>query len=190
MKVRAFAIALAGLAFGVTIGVAALGNAAGVPTQSGIANALKFRGIPTLGKTPTPPPNRAMVPAKLPSAAASAPAHPMISFSTIHFAFGSARLTPDSIATLRNLGNALNQQLRNEKRFSIEGHTDGHGRPAYNMVLSKRRADAVKDYLVRVMHVSAKRLKTVGKGMTGPINPKDPYDPANRRVVVINLSAS
>lgn len=193
LRLQALPIALAGFAFGATIGFATLASAGNVPTQADIAHALKFRGIPTLGKAPKPPSNPAMVPAKLPSkplAATSAPAHPMISFSTIHFAFDSSRLTPDSIATLRNLGNALNQQLKDEKKFLIEGHTDAHGSPSYNMALSRRRADAVKEYLVHVMQVSAKRLETIGKGVTEPINPKNPYDPANRRVVVINLGAS
>jgi OOP family OmpA-OmpF porin len=50
----------------------------------------------------------------------------------------------------------------------IEGHTDASGRRAYNAVLSDRRAEAVKDYLVPEMHVSPDRLEAVGKGSSQP----------------------
>ena len=39
------------------------------------------------------------------------------------------------------------------------------------------------------MEVSAERLQ-VGKGYSGPIDPKHPYAAANRRVVMINAGAS
>ena len=72
----------------------------------------------------------------------------------------------------------------------IEGHTDKKGTAAYNMELSKRRAEAVKDYLVRAMGVPADRLETVGKGFSEPANPRNPNAPENRRVIVVNLGAS
>ena len=108
-------------------------------------------------------------------------------FSTIQFAFGSAQLTPESSATLRNLGEALNHQLADQKSFAIEGHTDRKGTRAYNDELSKDRAEAVKDYLVRENGVSPDRLQTVGRGFSEPANPKNPYAAENRRVVVVNL---
>ena len=98
----------------------------------------------------------------------------------------STQLTPGSIETLRNLGNALNRELADQKAFLIEGHTDASGGLKYNMVLSRRRADAVKNYLVGKMHVAPGRLQTVGKGPTEPLNPADPNAPENRRVVFVN----
>jgi len=62
-------------------------------------------------------------------------------------------------------------------------------RCAYNTVLSDRRAEAVKDYLVQQMHVSPDRLEAIGKGSSQPAVPKSPYAAQNRRVVVINLGA-
>lgn len=109
---------------------------------------------------------------------------------TITFQFGSAQLRPEFIETLRNLGNALNQQLKDEKAFVIEGHTDRTGARAYNDELSKRRAEAVKEYLVKDLGVSADRLETVGKGFSEPANPRQPYAAENRRVVVVNASKS
>jgi OmpA-OmpF porin, OOP family len=188
-------------------------NAAGVPSQEEIGRQLKLRGLPSVGKAaapaPAPGPGPAVVPANLPTVpppphetwrrpapslpahpAATATASPSLTFSTITFEFGSARLRPESVETLRNLGNALNQELKDEKAFVIEGHTDRTGTRSYNDALSKHRADAVKEYLVNEMGVSAERLQTVGKGYSEPIDPKHPYAAANRRVVMINTGAS
>src|SRR5260370_28048174 len=110
-----------------------------------------------------------------------------VALNTIQFEFGSDRLKPESMETLKNLGGALNEELKDQKLFRIEGHTDASGKRAYNAVLSDRRAEAVKDYLVQEMHVSPDRLEAVGKGSSQPAVPKNPYAAQNRRVVVINL---
>ena len=121
---------------------------------------------------------------------ASAETHaPSMAFSTIQFAFGSTQLTPESSATLKNLGEALNHQLADQKSFLIEGHTDRKGTRAYNDELSKGRAEAVKDYLVHEAGVSPDRLQAVGKGYSEPANPKNPYAAENRRVVVVNTGS-
>ena len=53
-------------------------------------------------------------------------------------------------------------------RVTITGHTDHLGTDAYNLALSKRRAGAVKDYLVG-RGVEPRRLETVGKGESEPV---------------------
>jgi outer membrane protein OmpA-like peptidoglycan-associated protein len=77
--------------------------------------------------------------------------------------------------------------------IEIEGHTDGKGKAAYNQKLSERRAQSVKDWLVKNGGIAAARMKVRGYGMTKPIAPntapdgKD--DPAgrqkNRRVEIV-----
>lgn len=89
---------------------------------------------------------------------------------------------------LRNLGNALNHALKDQSSFIIEGHTDKVGTRVYNEELSKRRAEAVRDYLVSEMAVSADRLQTSGKGFSEPVDPRHPYAAKNRRVVVVNTA--
>ena len=184
----------------------------GAPSQQDISRQLKTRGLPTLGTAPAPAPPAGLTPGVVPANVPSVPpshetthrpphatvshpspapaAPPSVTFRTITFEFGSAQLKPESIETLRNLGNALNQDLKDEKEFVIEGHTDRTGTRVYNDELSKRRADAVKDYLVKDIGVSADRLRTVGKGSSEPANPRNPYAAANRRVVVVNAGAS
>src|SRR5262249_16822445 len=114
---------------------------------------------------------------------------PSMAFSTIQFAFGSAQLTPESSATLRNLGEALNHQLADQKSFLIEGHTDRKGTRAYNDELSKGRAEAVKDYLGHEPGGRPAGLGPIGKGFSEPVDPKNPYAAENRRVVVVNLGS-
>jgi outer membrane protein OmpA-like peptidoglycan-associated protein len=178
--------------------------AASAPTTEAISRDLKIRGLPTLGNAPAPPPGSEVTPASVGSvpplhairqrpihSAASRPpaAPPSVTLRTITFEFGSAQLRPESIETLRNLGNALNQD-QDKKAFLIEGHTDRSGSRVYNDELSKQRADAVKDYLVKDMGVSADRLQTVGKGFSEPANQRQPYAGENRRVVVVNTGPS
>jgi outer membrane protein OmpA-like peptidoglycan-associated protein len=114
---------------------------------------------------------------------------PSASFPMITFEFGSAQLKPEGVETLRNLGKALNEDLGDQKVFAIEGHTDATGTLDYNQELSRSRAQAVKEFLVREMGVAESRLEIVGKGPCELANPRDPYAGENRRVVVINQSS-
>ena len=107
----------------------------------------------------------------------------------IAFEFGSAQLKPESTEILRRLGKALNEGLSDQKLFEIEGHTDAVGPLPYNEQLSKLRAEAVKDFLVRDMGVSPDRLAVVGKAYCEPADPRNPYGAENRRVVVVNQAS-
>jgi len=65
----------------------------------------------------------------------------------------------------------------------IDGHTDNTGAAAYNMALSEKRAEAVKDHLV-TRGVDPKRLSTKGFGFTKPAASNDTKEgrAKNRRV--------
>ena len=186
-----------------------------VPSEQDIGQALRpvprglgvHQGLPTLGTVPganenpnargasiSPGPSKqkpAATEATTSTSHGQANAEPRsaITFNTIQFTFGSAQITPESSETLRNLGNALNHELVDQKSFLIEGHTDAAGSPEVNTALSRRRADAVKDYLIHEMGVSPSRLQAVGKGSSDPANSADPYAAENRRVVVINTGS-
>jgi len=104
----------------------------------------------------------------------------------IQFDFDSARVRSESEQTLRNLAEALQSPALLQSRFAVEGHTDAKGSAAYNQQLSQRRAQAVRELLVR-SGVEASRLSASGKGATELADQADPYAAANRRVRVVNL---
>ena len=67
----------------------------------------------------------------------------------------------------------------------LEGHTDNRGTEAYNLKLSKRRAEGVKKYLVDKFGISGSRISTKGFGYSQPVatNKTDEGRQQNRRVV-------
>jgi outer membrane protein OmpA-like peptidoglycan-associated protein len=67
----------------------------------------------------------------------------------------------------------------------IEGHTDNVASEHYNMALSQKRADAVRDYLIQKFNISPSRLTARGYGPTRPVadNNTDEGRQKNRRVV-------
>jgi outer membrane protein OmpA-like peptidoglycan-associated protein len=101
------------------------------------------------------------------------------------FGHDSSDLGPESIPMLEKIAD-----LR--RRFpdyimGIIGHTDSTGSPEYNMRLSQRRADAVKEWLVRRYNMNPAKLETMGRGSqellvpTGNVEEQAP----NRRVEVL-----
>jgi len=105
----------------------------------------------------------------------------------IKFKVNSAELTEEAKAQVKQLAEAMQSEQLAKYHFLVEGHTDSTGRADYNMNLSKRRAQAVKDYLVTAYGVPRNRLEAIGRGQTMPINASDPANPANRRVQVVNI---
>ena len=86
----------------------------------------------------------------------------------VEFATNSAQLLAPSDEPLRGVENVLKEHV-NITKLTIEGHTDNVGRDAYNMKLSKRRADAVRAWLI-AHGIAAERLEAKGIGPTRPID--------------------
>jgi len=120
-----------------------------------------------------------------PSAPASRPAGAGMIDLALQFEFDSDRLSPQDRATLNELAIAMRSPELAGRRFLIEGHTDNQGSPAYNLRLSRQRAQAVRALLV-VQRVAPDRLFAEGKGSAEPIDPARPDAPENRRVRIIS----
>ncbi|MEO0459706.1 MAG: OmpA family protein [Myxococcota bacterium] len=86
----------------------------------------------------------------------------------VFFQTGRATIRPVSFALLKNVAQVLIAQ-DNIKRVRIEGHTDSRGSAASNKSLSERRAQSVRDYLVRE-GIDTARLEAVGLGEEKPID--------------------
>ena len=111
-----------------------------------------------------------------------------IDLQAIHFKFDSTELADAaSYRQLAELGKALNDPSLGDCVITLEGHTDDQGADAYNLDLSRRRAEAVKLILTTQHNIPEARLQTVGKGKSEPVM-KDTSEFAraqNRRVAVI-----
>ncbi|MBW4055605.1 MAG: OmpA family protein [Proteobacteria bacterium] len=106
-----------------------------------------------------------------------------------HFEFNSVEISRDGKTVLDN--NAL--ILKNDPKMMIRiaGYTSAAGSDEYNQKLSERRAQSVKDYLVKTGGIDADRISTIGYGEKNPAqreaNPSDKLSAAalaNMRVVV------
>ena len=111
---------------------------------------------------------------------------PSVNFQ-IQFEFGSYRLTDEAKRVLAELGAAITSRELTGFNFLIAGHTDGVGSAEYNLLLSERRARAVRDYLVSAVNVSPERLRDVGWGEARPLDIGNPDGDVNRRVEITNI---
>jgi outer membrane protein OmpA-like peptidoglycan-associated protein len=104
----------------------------------------------------------------------------------IPFAHNSSELQDQATAQLKQLESALKSSALATDRFLVAGHTDAKGSAQYNKQLSRKRADAVKQYLVG-RGIDAARLDTVGYGSDHLLTPDRPEDSSNRRVEIRDL---
>jgi outer membrane protein OmpA-like peptidoglycan-associated protein len=84
----------------------------------------------------------------------------------VNFVTDSSELTPESKAILDKVAESL-QEWR-EVDVEVEGHTDSVASPSYNLDLSQRRAESVREYLVS-KGVASSRLTAKGYGETHPV---------------------
>ena len=99
----------------------------------------------------------------------------------IQFDFDSARLQDASKPLLDNLASAMRNERLSTLRFRVEGHTDAKGSEAYNLQLSRRRAETVQAYLMD-KGIERERLSAEGKGFGELLMPDKPQAAENRRV--------
>jgi outer membrane protein OmpA-like peptidoglycan-associated protein len=107
--------------------------------------------------------------------------------NSITFDVNSDVLKASSYGFLKELAETLRQNP--SVRVKVIGHTDSDGNERTNLDLSKRRASAVKNALVRDFSIDASRIETDGKGQSEPVVPNStPQGKAqNRRVEFIKL---
>lgn len=138
----------------------------------------------------SPPPVLVAVPAPVvatpvvapPAPRPKAPAAMRAVPSRVHFALDQATLAPASRRVLDALVDSLSPYVG--VRIVLEGHTDLRGSVAYNVALSKRRVEAVRDYLLR-KGLDPSRIGTVahGKAKLEMTEPDVTSQARNRRVM-------
>lgn len=107
---------------------------------------------------------------------------------TVYFEFNSADITSQARPTLMTLGRALTSPELRESQFMIAGHTDAKGKAPYNQSLSERRAQSVREFLIKEFQLEPRKLVSVGYGKERLKFPAKPYAGENRRVQIVNLA--
>jgi OOP family OmpA-OmpF porin len=100
----------------------------------------------------------------------------------INFVSGKADIHGDDSAEIAKVADFMKKYP--DVKVTIEGYTDNRGNAAMNKKLSQKRAEAVKEELVK-SGVDASRLSAVGYGAANPIadNKTEEGRAKNRRVV-------
>src|SRR5579883_2138841 len=88
--------------------------------------------------------------------------------ATVPFNFNKYNLTNDAKQDLDKLA----ENVKADKRFfiAVEGYTDSVGTKQYNEELSKKRADAVVNYLVAQHDIPIYRIHMIGLGEEKPVD--------------------
>jgi OOP family OmpA-OmpF porin len=108
----------------------------------------------------------------------------VITLQGVTFEVNTADLRPESRGVLDDMAERL--KANPTVKVEVAGHTDNTGEAAYNLDLSQRRAEAVRDYLVG-RGVPAGQLSARGYGETSPVanNSTRAGRERNRRVELI-----
>jgi OmpA-OmpF porin, OOP family len=102
----------------------------------------------------------------------------------VFFDWDRSNLSQQALTTIGQAAAAF--KSKGNARITATGHTDTSGPEAYNMALSLRRANAVKDALVR-NGVPAQAISVVGRGEQGLLvqTADGVREPQNRRVEIV-----
>jgi OmpA-OmpF porin, OOP family len=103
----------------------------------------------------------------------------------IYFDTDKAVIRPESRPTLEQIAKLLASQVA--LSVFIVGHTDSQGPYTYNLDLSRRRAEAIADELVKTYRIGAPRLRTAGVAHLAPVgsNANEAGRALNRRVELV-----
>lgn len=131
----------------------------------------------TVVAPPPPPPPPA-------PAAAPAPAPTISRNFTVFFDFDQSTLSADAQSVLQNV--ARDAKAGNIVAINVSGHADTSGSQEYNERLSRRRAEAVREYLMS-QGLGTAQIQVEAKGETDLLVPTADgvREPSNRRAVIV-----
>jgi len=87
----------------------------------------------------------------------------------IPLVYNAGKSKPSDLKPLATLGEALQNPQLKGKEILLQGYTDDRGNEDANRVISQKRADYIKGYLVKNYGLDAEKIQTEGKGGDDPI---------------------
>jgi OmpA-OmpF porin, OOP family len=149
--------------------------------------ALAISGCSTTSKTaaaPAAPAPVAAAPAAAPAVVVAPlviPAPKPIVIGDVNFEFNKATFTPMAEGMLSEMTQTLRSQPNTV--YQVNGYADSQGSSAYNLGLSERRANAVRDYQIE-QGIPASQMIASGFGESNPVATNSTRDgrAMNRRV--------
>lgn len=106
----------------------------------------------------------------------------------IQFDVDTPIVLPGSYQTVGRIADALNHASLLPYTFLIVGHIESTGRRENNVLLSQRRADAIRDILVNTFKVAPKRLQSVGLGEEQLLDPAHINAPVNNQLQIMTVA--
>ena len=102
----------------------------------------------------------------------------------LYFFLDSVELKPDSLASMQEI--IIEIEKRTSSDIEVIGHTDRSGDEEFNMALSRKRAEKVRDLLVAA-GIAPATIRVAFHGEGNPLiqTADNAYEPLNRRVEVI-----
>lgn len=142
---------------------------------------------PVLGGGPAPTPNnrantfggQSASTAPPPRETMQGPTGKKLGFN-LRFKNASAEILQGHVPYLDKVGALLTRNQ--EIQMTIVGHADATGDAHYNLRLSERRAQSIRNYLIQAWQIDGRQIMAQGHGETRPLPGLSPYDPKNRRV--------
>ena len=107
---------------------------------------------------------------------------------SIQFDVDTPIVQPASYETLGRIADALVQSNLLPYTFLIVGHIESTGRRENNVILSQRRADAIRDILVNSFKIGPKRLQTIGLGEEQLLDSARINAPVNNQVQIMTVA--
>ncbi len=114
-----------------------------------------------------------------------------IEVDTLRFGYNEGFIREEQLGSLDAIAAIIEKIVKKYPKevFLIEGHTDAVGSDAYNLKLSKLRAESVKKALSTYYVIPAKNLRTVGLGERFLKIPTADPEPENRRVSISRITS-
>ena len=107
----------------------------------------------------------------------------------IQFDVDTPIILPESYETMGRIADAFVNAPLLPFSFLIVGHSDSNGKSREaNVILSQRRADAVREVLVNTFKISAKRIQSLGVGEEQFIDQGKPASPVNLQIQILTVA--